>query len=262
MSDDLLFEVKNKIAVMTLNRPEALNAFTPGMLKGWVERLEEAQSRDDVNVLLVTGAGRGFCSGGDVKRMGEGADNSVATTKNRLWTETQMVAKRMIQFDKPSIAAINGVATGGGLDLALCCDIRIAAESARMAETYARIGLLPGAGGAWHLPRIVGKAKALEMFWTCDFIDAPEAKEIGLVSYVWPDAMLMERALELAAKIARGAPMSNRLIKRTLTQGLETDLWTHLDQISSHIAVVRATEDHQEAIRAFKEKRQPVFKGR
>jgi enoyl-CoA hydratase/carnithine racemase len=262
MASDLLFEVKDRVAVMTLNRPEALNAFTPEMLTGWVAHLDEIQRRDDVNVLVVTGAGRGFCSGGDVKRMGEGADNSPRTTKDNLWTRTQMVAKRMLQFDKPAIAAINGVAAGGGLDIALCCDIRVMAESARLAETYARIGLLPGAGGAWYLPRIVGKAKALEMFWTCEFVEAQEAKEIGLVSHVWPDAELMDRTLALAGKIARGAPLSNRLIKRTLTQGLETDLWSHLDQISSHIAAIRSSEDHAEAIRAFKEKRQPVFKGR
>lgn len=262
MADDLLFDVTDHVAVLTLNRPDALNAFTPDMLCGFVDRLAEAQARDDVGVLLVTGSGRGFCSGGDVKRMGEGADNSVATTKDSLWNRTQMVAKRMVEFDKPAIAAINGVAAGGGLDIALCCDIRVAAESARMAETYARIGLLPGAGGAWHLPRIVGKAKALEMFWTCDFVEATEAQELGLVSHVWPDAEFMDRALEFAGKIARGAPLSNRFIKRTLNQGLDTDLWTHLDQISSHIAVVRSSEDHLEAIRAFKEKRPPVFKGR
>ena len=262
MADDLLFDVTDNIAVLTLNRPEALNAFTPDMLHGFVDRLEEAQRRDDVRALVVTGSGRGFCSGGDVKRMGEGADNSVATTKDSLWNRTQMVAKRMVEFDKPAIAAINGVAAGGGLDIALCCDIRVAAESARMAETYARIGLLPGAGGAWHLPRIVGKAKALEMFWTCEFVEAPEALEIGLVSHVWPDADFMDRVLEFTGKIARGAPLSNRFIKRTLNQGLDTDLWTHLDQISSHIAVVRSSEDHLEAIRAFKEKRPPVFKGR
>lgn len=262
MAEELLFDVQDSIALMTLNRPEALNAFTPAMLEGWVARLEEAQAREDVRALVVTGAGRGFCSGGDVKRMGEGADNTPGTTKHNLWTRTQMVAKRMIRFDKPAIAAINGVAAGGGLDIALCCDIRTAAESARMAETYARIGLLPGAGGAWFLPRIVGKAKALEMLWTCEFVEASAALEIGLVSHVWPDAELMDRTLALAGRIARGAPLSNRLIKRTLNQGLETDLWTHLDQISSHIAAIRSSEDHVEAIRAFKEKRDPVFKGR
>jgi 2-(1,2-epoxy-1,2-dihydrophenyl)acetyl-CoA isomerase len=154
------------------------------------------------------------------------------------------------------------VAVGAGLDLTLTCDIRVMAESARVAETYARMGIIPGAGGAWHLPRIVGRSKALEMFWTCDFLSAADAKQLGLVSHVWPDAEFMDRAMELAAKIARGAPLSNRLIKRTLTQGLSTDLWTHLDQISSHMTVVRASDDHKEAVAAFREKRQPNFKGR
>lgn len=262
MSDDLLFEVKDKIAVMTLNRPEALNAFTPDLLTGWVARIEEVQDRDDINVLLVTGAGRGFCSGGDVKRMGEKADNSPHTTKHRLWTQTQMVAKRMVQLDKPTVAAINGVAVGGGLDLALTCDIRVAAESAKMAETYARIGLIPGAGGAWHLPRIVGRSKALEMFWTSEFLSAAEALKLGLVNHVWPDAEFMDRALDFAGKIARGAPLSNRIIKRALDQGLNTDLWTHMDQISSHMTVVRSSQDHREGVQALKEKRAPEFKGR
>ena len=262
MTDQLLFEVKDKVAIMTLNRPEALNAFTPEIINGMVARIDEAQERDDICALLVTGAGRGFCSGGDVKRMGEDADNTIHGSKHRIWTLIQAVAKRMVHFDKPAIAAINGVAVGGGLDIALTCDIRVAAESARLGETYARIGLIPGAGGAWYLPRIVGRSKALEMFWTSELLDAQEAKEIGLVDHVWPDAEFMDKALELAGKIAAGAPLSNRLIKRTLTQGLDTDLWTHLDQISSHMTVVRTSEDHLEAIAAFREKRKPDFKGR
>jgi len=262
MTDQLLFEVRDKVAIMTLNRPEALNAFTPEILNGWVERIDEAQARDDVTALLVTGAGRGFCSGGDVKRMGEGADNTIHGAKHRIWTLIQSVAKRMATFDKPAIAAINGVAVGGGLDLALSCDIRVAAESARLGETYARIGLIPGAGGAWLLPRVVGASKALEMFWTSELLSAQEAKEVGLVTHVWPDEEFMDRAMELAAKIAAGAPLSNRIIKRSLLQGLDTDLWTHLDQISSHMTLVRTSEDHLEAIAAFREKRKPNFKGR
>jgi len=262
MTDQLLFEVKDKVAILTLNRPEALNAFTPEILNGWVERMDEIQDRDDITALMVTGAGRGFCSGGDVKRMGEGADNTIQGAKHRIWTLIQRVAKRMDKFDKPAIAAINGVAVGGGLDLALSCDIRVAAESARLGETYARIGLIPGAGGAWLLPRIVGASKALEMFWTSELLSAQEAKEIGLVNHVWPDDEFMDRALEFATKIAAGAPLSNRIIKRSLLQGLDTDLWTHLDQISSHMTLVRTSEDHLEAIAAFREKRKPNFKGR
>jgi 2-(1,2-epoxy-1,2-dihydrophenyl)acetyl-CoA isomerase len=148
------------------------------------------------------------------------------------------------------------------MDMASMCDIRLAAESAKFAESYVRMGLVPGAGGCWFLPRLVGMPKALELLFTADFVEAKEALEIGLVNHVYPDDQLMEETYKLATKIARRAPISVRLIKRATYQGQKVDIVTHLDQISSHMTIARSSEDHMEAVNAFLEKRHPVFKGR
>jgi enoyl-CoA hydratase/carnithine racemase len=261
MAQDLLFDVSGGIAVMTLNRPDKLNAFTGEMLHGLVAALDECDARDDVRVAILTGAGRGFCSGGDVGGMGGAADNRPHVTKRRIWREIQAFPKRAARFEKPLLAAVNGVATGGGMDLALACDIRVAAKSARFAETYARIGLLPGGGGAWFLPRLVGQARALEMLWTAEFIDADQALGIGLVNHVWPDAELMRETIRLAERIAAMPPLSVQLIKRAVAQGMSADMTTAFDLISSHIAIARAGYDHPEAIAAFREKRPGLYEG-
>ena len=261
MTDQIRLDVAAAVATITLNRPEKLNAFTNDMLAGLVAAIDECDARDDVRAVILTGAGRGFCSGGDVGGMGEAADNRPHVTKARIWEEIQAFPKRLARFDKPIIAAVNGVATGGGVDLALACDIRTAGSSARFAETYARVGLAPGGGGAYFLPRIVGQAWALELLLTGDFIDAEAALGIGLVNHVYRDDALLPETRALAARIARNPPLSVRLIKRAVGQGLRTDLDTALDLISSHIAVIRAGPDHAEAIRAFREKRDGEFVG-
>jgi enoyl-CoA hydratase/carnithine racemase len=214
MSDNVIFEVSERIATLTLNQPAKLNAFTDAMLAELIKRIDECEARDDIAVVILTGAGRGFCSGGDVSAMGADADNSPHVTKRHVWDVIQAFPKRLARFDKPIIAAVNGVATGGGMDLALACDFRIAAGSARFAETYASIGLLPGGGGAWYLPRLVGRGMAMELLLSGEFIDAEEALRIGLVNHVWPDSELMSRTRELAARIAAKPPLSVRLIKR------------------------------------------------
>lgn len=163
----------------------------------------------------------------------------------------------MKEFDKPLI----GAATGSGLYVALMCDIWLASRSARFAQTYAKLGLFPGARGAYCLPRLIGTAKALELFWTSRVIDPTEALEIGLVNHVYPEEEFRDRVAGFAAGIAAAAPLSVRYIKRAMYQGLETDLVNHLDQASSHKAMIRTSQDHLEAVAAFKEKRQPVFKG-
>lgn len=262
MSDELKFEVKDGIGTITLNRPEKLNAFTPDMLEAWLAAYQECQDSDAVKVVILTGAGRGFCSGGDVTKMGDGEAQTPLSTKANLWDRIERIPLQLSVMDKPVLCAVNGVATGAGMDMAIMCDIRIAAESARFAETYVKVGLVPGAGGAWFLPRLVGKAKALEMLLGGDFIDAQEALRIGLVNYVVPDGELMAKTNEIAERMVGNAPISMRLIKRAVNQGMGMDLRAHLDQISSHIAIARSTEDHREAILAFREKRKAVFHNR
>ncbi len=263
MTDQLLFETKDHIATITLNRPDVLNAFTEEMIRAWVAALEECRDNDDIHVVILTGAGRAFCAGGDVRAMKESPErNNPNLTKSRLWDMVQHIPKTLQEMDKPIIAAVNGPATGAGMDMASMCDIRLAAESAKFAESYVRMGLVPGAGGCWFLPRLVGMPKALELLYTADFVEAAEAKEIGLVNHVYPDDELMEQAYKLATKIARRAPISVRLIKRATYQGQRIDLVTHLDQISSHMTIARSSDDHMEAVDAFLEKRHPQFKGK
>lgn len=261
MTGEILLETDAGVATITLNRPEKRNAFTDAMLRRWIEMLDECQARDDVRVIVITGAGGAFTSGGDVGRMEEKAARGPLGVKNDLWEITQALPRKMSEIDKPLIAAVNGVATGGGLDVALMCDIRLASETARFAETYARLGLFPGAGGAWYLPRLIGAAKALELLWTSRFIDAREAAELGLVNHVYPEAEFRDRVRDFARSIAEAAPLSVRYIKRALYQGLTMDLKSHLDLGSSHLAMIRTSRDHMEAVAAFKEKRKPTFKG-
>jgi enoyl-CoA hydratase/carnithine racemase len=259
MTEHLRFEIADRIATITLDRPERMNAFTFEMIDAWAAALVECRRDDAVRVVIVTGAGSSFCSGGDIVAMQERLTSPPAQRKNELFNRIQRIPLALEDLDKPVLVAVNGVATGAGMDLALMGDIRYAAESARFAETYVKVGLVPGAGGAHFLPRLVGVAKALELFWTADFIDAAEAERIGLVNKVLPDAELMPFVRGVAAKIAHAPALSVRFIKRAVQQGLRNDLRSNLDLISSHYAVVTAAPDHREAVEAFIAKRKPVF---
>jgi enoyl-CoA hydratase/carnithine racemase len=258
---ELLYDVKDKIATITLNRPDKLNAFTANMIDGWAKSLAQAQADDDVNVVIVTGAGRAFCSGGDVGRMRQG-EPSALDGKNGLWEGVHRVPKQLEQMDKPVIAMVNGLAVGAGMGMTVMCDIRIAAESARFSTGYVKVGLVPGDGDTYFLPRLVGAAKALELLWTADFIEAPEALRLGIVQRMVPDAKLKEETYALARQIADGPQIPIRMIKRLVYQSLKLDLRTHLDLVSSHMGLVRQTSDHAEGVAAFKEKRSPKFQGR
>jgi enoyl-CoA hydratase/carnithine racemase len=261
MHEHLGYAVQGRIATITLNRPERMNAFTWEMVDAWAEALQEAQKNDQVHVIIVTGAGKAFCSGGDIQNMGQRQERTPLMRKNELAGHVHRIPLALESVDKPVIAAINGAAAGAGLDLALQCDLRYAAASARLGETYVRVGLVPGAGGTWFLPRLVGTAKALELFWTGDLIDAAEAERIGLVNKVLPDEQLMGHVAEVADKIARGPQLSVRFIKRAVYQGRTIDLRTSLDLISSHYAVVSSSADHKEAVQSYLEKRKPNFTG-
>jgi enoyl-CoA hydratase/carnithine racemase len=258
---DLLYEVKDRIATITLNRPDKLNAFTGPMIDAWARALAEAQADDQVHVVVVTGAGRAFCAGGDVARMGEGQPTALEH-KNMLWEHIHRVPKTLETMDKPVIAMVNGLAVGAGMGMCLMCDVRIASDEARFSTGYVRVGLVPGDGDTYFLPRLVGPAKALELLWTADFIDAAEALRLGIVNRVVPAADLREATWAFARQLAEGPQVPIRMIKRLVYQSLRLDLRTHLDLVSSHMAIVRQTADHAEGVAAFKEKRPPKFQGR
>src|SRR5438132_2701037 len=258
---DLLYEVKDKVATITLNRPDKLNAFTRDMLDGWQRSLGEAQADENVHVVIVTGAGRAFCSGGDVGRMRTGEPTAL-DGKNSLWEGVHRVPKQLEQMDKPVIAMVNGLAVGAGMGMCVMCDLRIAAQSARFSTGYVRVGLVPGDGDTFFLPRLVGPAKALELLWTADFIEAPDALRLGIVQRVVPDAELRDATYAFARQIADGPQIPIRMIKRLVYQSMKLDLRTHLDLVSSHMAIVRQSDDHKEGVTAFKEKRAPKFQGR
>lgn len=262
MSEYLKFEANDGIATIRLNRPEKLNAFTDDMLEQWLGALDECRLSEKIHVVVITGTGRAFTTGGDVEGFAASASRTTADIKDRVVEGIQRLPRKIAEFDKPVIAALNGFATAGGLDIALACDIRFAAETARFAETYVRMGLIPGAGGAYLLPRVVGVAKALEMLWSAEYVDAREAERIGLVNRVFPDSELMDRTYEFAGRVAKGAPLAVRLIKRVVRLGLGKDLATGLELAAANLPVVRSSEDHLEAIAAFKEKRQPNFRGK
>jgi 2-(1,2-epoxy-1,2-dihydrophenyl)acetyl-CoA isomerase len=263
MEPSILFEVAEGVATITLNRPDKLNAFTLEMIDLWADRLEEACRREDVDVIVFAGAGRGFCAGGDISLLMRARSGAPPTERrSEIADHVHRIPRALAQTDKPVIAAMNGVATGAGLDLALMADLRFAAESARFAETYARMALTPGAGGAYFLPRRVGLAKAFELFWDGEFVDAREAERIGLINRVLPDGELMAYTMALAKRLAAGPRQAIRATKRLLRQGLESDLATSLDQASTTYGVLATSGDHAEAVTAFLEKREPRFSGR
>ena len=261
---DLEWHLERGVGTITLNRPEARNAFTFEMIREWARLLDMAKSDDDVKVVVLTGAGdRAFCSGVDLASISNAnTELTPLQRKSQLHDEIHRVALAVEALDKPLIASINGTAVGAGLDMALMCDLRVMSRSAKVAEGYVRVGLTPGDGGAFYLPRIVGTSKALELLLTGDFIDAEEALRIGLVNRLAAPGELQASTGALADQLAAAPPVTVRMIKRATYQSAGTDLRTALDLISSHFAVVAATEDAAEALAAVQEKRTPHYSGR
>jgi len=262
MGDELRFEKSDGIATITLNRPASLNAFHNVMLADWAAALDECQADDDVAVVLLTGAGRAFCAGGDISTLGAVDGNAALHIGDYLRTHVHPVARAVTALQKPYLCGVNGAATGAGMDMALMADIRWAARSARFSESYVKVGLVPGDGGAYLLPRLVGMSKALELLWSGDFIDAETAERIGIVSRVCDDDALMADLRAFAERLARGPRVAIRLIKQVARQSQGTDLLGALDLVTGPMGVAFNTEDHLEAVAAFKEKRAPRFTGR
>lgn len=250
MSDqDILFSVSDGIGSIVLNRPEKKNAFTMDMIDRWAKTLQQWRTDYDVKVILLTGAGKDFCSGVDFTSSGPQMNPGPYEMKSQLWDRIHRIALALEDIDKPVIAAMKGVAVGAGLDMALMCDLRFAGSSARFSEGYVKVGLVPGDGGAYYLPRLVGVAKALELLWTGDFIDAAEALRIGMINRVYPEDQLMEETRDFARKLAEAPGTVIRVTKRATYQSSRTDLRTALDLISSHMGVVRETEDSRNAFK-------------
>jgi enoyl-CoA hydratase/carnithine racemase len=251
MTEHLKFSIADGIARIVLDRPERMNAFTFEMIDAWTVALNQCRTDDAVKVVLVTGTGSSFCSGGDIVEMGDRLEHTPEQRKNELFHRIERIPLALEDLDKPVIAVVNGVATGAGMDMALMCDIRYAAQSARFAETYVKVGLVPGAGGAHFLPRLVGVSKALELFLTGDFIDAQEALRIGIVNKVFPDETLAEEVDKIARRMVKAPGLTLRMTKRAIYQGMRNDLRTNLDLISSHYAIITASQEHKDLVNKF-----------
>ena len=253
------------IVTLTLNAPDIRNAISGAdVIDALVQACERMNADMSVGAAILTGAGSAFSSGSNVKKMGDGGGlggGLPAQTRRNYKLGIQRIPLAFERLEVPVIAAVNGPAIGAGCDLACMCDMRIAAESARFSTGYVRVGLVPGDGDTFFLPRLVGPAKALELLWTADFIEAPQAHAMGIVQRVVPDARLQEETYALARHIADGPQVPIRMIKRLVYQSLKLDLRTHLDLVSSHMAIVRQTADHAEGVAAFKEKRPAKFRG-
>lgn len=259
----LLYGVEDGIATLTLNRPERLNALGDTLRFDIYDAVTRGAADPGVRVLVITGAGRGFCSGGDVKAMSERGQAGAETAPDeRISPIRDRTVIAMRDCVKPIIAAVNGAAAGAGMSLALACDLRIASTAAKFSQAFVKRGITPDWGASWFLPRVVGAAKAAELILTGDTIDAAEALRLGIVNAVVAPEELMTETRKLARKIADGPPVAIQLAKRAIHHNLAVDLRSGLEFESFAQGICRDTEDAKEGVKAFMEKRAPVFRGR
>lgn len=252
--------VENQVAVAVLNRPEAMNSFDAEMREALYGLWDRVQNDDEIRVLIITGAGeKAFCTGSDLKKTMPPKESYAELLVGRN-NPGNMLHK--FGTDKPVICAVNGYAAGGGMELALACDICIASENARLGLTEARIGSIPGSGGVQRLPRAISKSNAMLMLLTGDMIDAQEALRLGIVSKVVPLAELLPTAQAIARKIAGNAPLAVKALKRLVNQGLDMPLAHALEMDKYMFGLLRDTEDRIEGRKAFQEKRKPRYHGR
>ena len=262
---DILYHVQEHIATITLNRPESMNAYTPLMMDELRDALASARDDEGVKVVVLTGAGRAFCAGGDVKAMARSrAERPTGEVRGGGLSSAAVQSLPLLakELYKPLIAGVNGPAMGGGMDLASMCDIRIASDQARFAMAYIRVGGVPAMGGSYLLPRIVGLSNALELIWTGKAIDAQEAYRIGYVSRVVPQGEFESALRGFALTLARGPSVAINLAKRVVLRSLEADMEESFRLVAEASAITSKTEDAKEGPRAFAERREPRFQGR
>ena len=269
MADDLLIERRDGVLYLTMNRPARLNALSGEIVEGLLEQLPRAVRDREIGCVVLTGAGRGFCSGGDLRairdqRIGEAAEARPPTLEESVarLRRHEEASALLYELPKVTIAAVNGPVAGAGLSLALACDIRIASDAARFTTAFARVGFSGDFGGSYLLTQLVGRAKARELYLTADIIGAEEALKFGIVNRVVPAASFKDEVHAFAKKIAAGPLVTYAYMKANLNQALASDLRTMLDREALAMFLTSRTEDHREAIKAFLEKRQPKFQGR
>jgi enoyl-CoA hydratase/carnithine racemase len=263
-TSELLCEIRGRVALITLNRPEARNALSDRLTPALRRMIKQCGDDPKVGALLITGAGNAFCAGGDVKGMGSNAAKAETTFEQRvaeLRVKQRTLTGALVAVRKPTIAALPGPAAGAGLALALACDIRIAAESAIMATGYTRIGLTGDYGIAWLLTRLVGTSRARELMFLSERIDARRCETLGLVNRVVPDVELAEAAFVLAKSLADGPSIALAYMKDNLDHAVTSDFLQSMDQEADHMVRAARTTDHKEAVRAFIDKRKPEFIG-
>lgn len=269
--EHLLVKVDGRVATLTLNRPERMNALNPTLENELGEALEAVGRDDSIGVVVLTGAGRAFCSGADVQAMSGGKDtasgaagygNASAEEIRRGFSRAQRMILGIQRLEKPVIGMINGAAVGAGFDMSCACDMRVGSTNARFMAAYIRVGLFPGFGGTWLYARALGLPKAAELLFTGDFLEAEEAHRLGFLNKLVPPEKLEEATMEVARKIANGPPIAMRLAKLQLYKGLEMDLETAMQVAAAFETITLTSEDHKEGAAAFREKRPAKFKGR
>ena len=254
----LRLEVEGRVATVTLNRPDSLNSFNRQLKDELLAGLKEVGRSREIRAVVLTGAGRAFSAGQDLKERQQPGGASLAAELRERYNPLVLAMRRM---EKPIVGAINGVAAGAGCSLALACDLRLASDAASFIEVFGRVGLVPDTGSSWFLPRLVGYARAAEMVFTAEPVDAQTAERIGLVNRVVPAERLLPEAMALAARLAEGAPLALALAKRALNRALETDLESALEYEAQLQGIAGWSKDHAEGVAAFVEKRRPEFGG-